>query len=104
MAAFTTMALLAGGMLAGAVGSKLANRNRGQNQDQQLAPAPTEQSTLAPPAPPIMNPADANAAANTAATQQRKRAARGSLLTNPLPKSSIMPVAPRTRQRTLLGS
>lgn len=104
MAAFSTMALLAGGMLAGAVGNKLANRKPAP--DAQLAPGPTDMQSggLAPPAPPIVNPADANNAANAAALRQRKRTARGSLLTNPVSTSTTPIVAPRLAQRTLLGS
>lgn len=106
MAAFSTMALLAGGMLAGAVGTKLAARKRKPDEQAPLAPGPTDaqNGTLAPPAPPIMNPADVNMAANAAGMRQRKRTARGSLLTNPLSTSTTMPVPARTSQRTLLGS
>lgn len=105
MAAFSTMALLGGGLLAGAAATKLLTRNK--KDDQQLAPGPTtpDPNALAPPAPPIVNPADANAQATAAATRQRKRTARGSLLTNPqAPVSNAMPVAPRYARPTLLGS
>lgn len=108
MAGFTSMALLAGGLLAGAVGTRLAMGKREGQQQPTLAPGPADttqgQTLLTPPAPPIVNPADANNQANQAATRQRKRAARGSLLTNPISTSTTAPVAPRLNQRTLLGS
>jgi hypothetical protein len=92
MAAFSTMALLGGGLLAGAAAGRLLGKKK--PGDQPLAPGPTSpQGALAPPAPPIVNPADANMAANAAGMKQRKRAARGSLLTNPVPTSTTMPVA-----------
>lgn len=102
MAAFTSMALLGAGLLGGAVATKLATR--GKKDDQQLAPQPTDQNPLAPPAPPILDPADMNAQAQQAGMKQRKRAAAGSLLTAPVkPASNVAGVAPRYAQRTLLG-
>lgn len=102
MAAFSTLALLAGGMLAGAVGTKLAGKKR--QDEQPLAPGPTgAQGALAAPEPPIVNPGDANAQANAAAMRQRKRTARGSLLTAPVSASTTPGVAPRLNRRTLLG-
>lgn len=105
MAAFTSLALVAGGLLAGAGAAKLASRKKDQPQNQSLAPGPTTPDALAPPAPPILNPADVNAAGLAAGQRQRKRAAGGSLLTNPIaPLSNTMPVPGRTSQRTLLGA
>lgn len=99
------MALLGAGLLGGAVGgSLLARRRAGQQPQSQLAPGPTD-SNLAAPQPPIVNPADANAQAITAAGRQRKRTAQGSLLTNPVaPKSNTTAPGTRYAQRTLLGS
>jgi hypothetical protein len=102
MAGFTSLALLGGGLLAAKLLKKKA-------KPQTLAPAPVDTGetggNLTPPAPPIVNPADMQTAAIAAANKARKRAARGSLLTNPTaPKSNTMPVAPRLQQRSLLGS
>lgn len=104
MAAFTTMALLAGGMLAGAGAAKLASKKKTPATDAPLAPGPTQAAAQATPATPVVNPSEAQATANAAGVKARKRAAAGSLVTNQIgPKSSTMPVPPRTRPRTLIG-
>lgn len=107
MAGFTSLALVGAGLLAGAGASKLAGRkNNQQAETPPLAPGPTgaTPNALAPAAPPILNPADANAKALAAGQKQRKRSAQGSLLTTGLPKSTTMPVAGRLNRPTLLGS
>lgn len=102
MAGFTSLALVGAGMLAG----KLLGR-KNQQQPATLAPGPTNanEQALNPPAPPVFDPAAMNAAATQAAIKQRKRAAGGSLLTNPTaPKSSTQPVpAAPAAPRTLYG-
>lgn len=106
MAGFTSLALVGAGLLAGAGASKLANRKK-ESEPPPLAPSPTDANpnTLAPPAPPIVNPAEAQAQGLAAGLKQRKRAAGGSLLTNRMaPVSGKMPVKPRSAPRTLLGS
>lgn len=106
MAGFTSIGL----MLGGALLNKALNRGKKQDEpqtQQPLAPGPTTATpnALAPPAPPILNPADANAQALAAGQKARKRAAQGSLLGGAkVPTSNTMPVAPRYAQRTLLGS
>lgn len=105
MAGFTTLGLMLGGQY---LLSRFTNRNKNDQQQQnQLAPGPTNanaQNPLAPPAPPILNPADVNSQALQAGARQRKRAGQGSLLTAPMKPASTTPgVAPRYAQRTLLG-
>lgn len=105
MAAFSTLGLIGAGMAAGsAIGGLLSKRK--QNQQQTLAPGPTNagQDALAPPAPPIVDPAEANMTARQAGIRQRKRAAQGSLLTAPVSKSTTPGVAARYAKPTLLGS
>lgn len=74
-----------------------------------LAPGPTNAADgvepVGTPEPPVVDPGQQQAAAQVAGGKQRKRAALGSLLTNPkAPASSTMPVAPRYATRSLLGS
>lgn len=102
MAGFTSLALVGAGLLAG----KLLNRGK-KPEPPPLAPPPTDagQRTLAPPAPPILNPAEVQAAGQTAAIKTRKRAAQGSLLTNAKPVKSMSPpvAAARPMPRSLIG-
>lgn len=101
------MALIGAAAGAGLLGGALLGKKRAQSQLQQqpMAPAPTDATAITPPAPPIVNPADQQLAANAAGLKQRKRAARGSLLTNPTaPASSAGAVVPRYATRSLLGS
>lgn len=102
MAAFTTTAL-AVGLVGGMLLSKA--RNKG-SQQASTAPGPvSEPAAITPPKPPIVNPGEVQAAANTAKQAQRRRAASGSLLTAPTPpKSNTMPVGSRTQPKSLLGS
>jgi hypothetical protein len=106
MAAFSTLGLIAAGVIAGGAASKLATRKK-NDPAAPLAPGPTDANaaTLQPPAPPIVNPGDANAAGLAAGAKQRKRASGGSLLTNRIgPPSTLAPMKARTAPRTLLGS
>lgn len=102
MAGFTSLALVGAGMLA----SKLFGGKKTNPQDQTLAPGSTPQpDAITPPAPPIVNPGEQQAASKAAGVKTRKRAAAGSLLTAPkAPASSTMPVGARLQPRSLLGS
>jgi len=104
MAGFTSLALMGGSMLM----SYLQNRNANKAPNaKQLAPGPTDTTvdTIKPPAPPIADPGQQQAAAGAAAVKVRKRAAAGSLLSNPqTPVSSTQPVKPRYARASLLGS
>lgn len=101
MAAFSALALVGVGLL---VGTALARRKK-QGQ-QTLAPGPTGQvEAITPPTPPVIDPGQQQATAQQAGVRQRKRAAAGSLLTNPqAPTSSLRPIAARLQPRSLLGS
>jgi len=103
MAAFTSLALIGAGLLAG----KLLGGKKKDQQAQTLAPSPTNANAdaIKPPAPPVVNPGEQQAAAQRAGQVQRKRAATGSLLSSPkAPASNTMPVTPKLQPRSLLGS
>lgn len=101
------MALIGAAAGAGLVGGTLLGRKKaGQQQQPTLAPGPTDAqpSAITPPAPPVIDPGANQAAANLAGKKVRKRAAAGSLLTNPkAPVSSAMPVGARSQPRSLIG-
>lgn len=107
MAAFSTLALVgaglvAGGLIGGAVGKK-QGRNQTLQQQQTLAPAPAP-TTLAQPTPPPALPTDSMA--KQAGIMQRKRSGGGVNLAQPVrPRNSTMPVSGSglAKPRTLLG-
>jgi hypothetical protein len=80
------------------------NRGKKENQQQTMAPGPVV-DPIGTPKSPIVDPGAQQAAATQAAVKVRKRAAVGSMLTQPkAPKSSVAPVAPRLARASLLGS
>jgi len=100
MGLFTGLAI--GALAAANVVQGLRKKKNSLATDQPLAPAPVE--ALAPPKPPTTLPGADEAAAQTAALKQRKRAAQGSLLTKPIaPKSNVKPMAPRLAPKSLIG-
>ena len=111
MAAFSTLALIGGGLLAGAVGATALARRRRRPAEQAAAPAPIqteapEQQQAAAPLPPPSVPQMASKATSegyAAGIRQRKRAAAGG---NPLAGRGPGGAAARGSYtpRTLIGS
>lgn len=99
MGLFTGLAL--GGMAAFSAYSAMKAK-KAKAAAAQLAPSPVD--ALTPPSPPIVQPGVNEGLAQAAATKQKKRAARGSLLTSPIaPASNIAGVAAKTIKKSLIG-